>query len=61
MLLGLRVPEALEPTRMPVNFTKYGRGLGNTGGDPGEAQPVPTLATASSEQKRTSVHLHTAR
>lgn len=48
-LLGHRVPETLEPTRMPVHFTKSGRGPGNTGRDPGEAQPAPTLVTASSE------------
>lgn len=46
MLRRHRVPETLAPTRMPVNFTMYRRGPGHTG-RPGEAQPVPTVATAS--------------
>lgn len=39
---------------MPVNFTVYRRGSGNTGRVPGEAQPVPTLMTAPSEHISTA-------
>lgn len=52
MLRRHRVPETLAPTRMPVNFTMYRRGPGHTG-RPGEAQPVPTVATASRAEEDT--------